>query len=415
MSKFLIISQVYPPEPAAVGQYLHEVAAAMARRGWDCSVWTANRGYEDPGTRFAPRETLDGVAVRRLPASSFGKRSIPVRLLGQGSFLLQVLFRLLCGARPDRLLISTSPPLMGLVAWLACRLRGVRVTYWLMDLNPDQAVELGVYPPGHLFVRLFDWMNRRILGAAETTIVLDRFMEARVRRKIGEKARIVVLPPWAPEGIQAGETGRKGERDEENAFRREHGLSGKTVFMYSGNHSWVHPLTTVLEAARRMGDREDRIFVFVGGGKGKEEVDSFIAEHRPAHMMSLPYQSLEDLPISLAAADVHMVAMGDAMVGCVHPCKIYGVLALGCPVLALGPRESHIGEIVEGGGLGERVDHGDTDGAARAMERLAELDPETRATIRQRAADLMDKRFNREGLVDRLCRLIADGGKNERR
>ena len=404
MPKLLIITQVYPPDPAAVGQHLHEVATAVTRKGWSCSVWTANRGYENPNERFAAREELQGVDVRRLPASSFGKGSIFVRLLGQGSFLIQVLVRVLFGPKPDRLLISTSPPLVGLVAWLARRLRGVPVTYWLMDLNPDQAVALGAFKPGHVFVRLFDWMNRRILKAAETTIVLDRFMEAKVRQKVAD-AHVVVIPPWAPEGV-APQSGNgecrivNGECGKANAFRREHGLEGKTVFMYSGNHSWVHPLTTILEATRRVAERTDWVFVFVGGGKGKAEVEAFIAKHRPENVRSLPYQPLENLPVSLAAADVHMVVMGDAMVGCVHPCKIYGVVALGCPVLGLGPAESHIGEIVEGEQLGERIDHGDVDGAVAAIQRLAELSPEARSAIRDRAGALMEERFDRKRLIE---------------
>ena len=40
---------------------------------------TANRGYDDPTRKYQSRELRDGVDVRRVPFSSFGKASVPVR------------------------------------------------------------------------------------------------------------------------------------------------------------------------------------------------------------------------------------------------------------------------------------------------------------------------------------------------
>ena len=34
--------------------------------------------------------------------------------------------------------------------------------------------------------------------------------------------------------------------------------------------------------------------------------------------------------------------MGEKFAGIVHPCKIYNVLAIGTPVLYIGPKESHV-------------------------------------------------------------------------
>ena len=39
--------------------------------------------------------------------------------------------------------------------------------------------------------------------------------------------------------------------------------------------------------------------------------------------------------------------MGEAMLGLVHPCKIYNILTVGAPVIYIGPRPSHITEILD--------------------------------------------------------------------
>ena len=72
----LILSQVYVPDPASVGQHMHDAAAEMVARGWRSVVLTSARGYDDPSRKYPSREVRDGVQIRRLALSSFGKRSI---------------------------------------------------------------------------------------------------------------------------------------------------------------------------------------------------------------------------------------------------------------------------------------------------------------------------------------------------
>ena len=125
----LILSQVYPPDPTSVGQHIADVAEAMAKRGYRVIVLTANRGYNDPSVKYESKELRDGVNVRRLPLSSFGKRSIVLRLLGQGSFLIQCIVRGLFVGRLSCLLVSTSPPMCSVAALLISIVRRRPITY----------------------------------------------------------------------------------------------------------------------------------------------------------------------------------------------------------------------------------------------------------------------------------------------
>src|SRR5438874_5032143 len=89
----VIFSQVFIPDPASVGQHIADVAFELVRRGYKVRVYTANRGYDDPGVRYPQREILNGGDVRRMPLSSFGKKSIFTRVLGTASFMFQAVFR----------------------------------------------------------------------------------------------------------------------------------------------------------------------------------------------------------------------------------------------------------------------------------------------------------------------------------
>ena len=395
----LVICQVYEPDPAAVGQQVADVAREMARRGWRVVVYTSARGYEDPAIRYPRREERDGVTVRRLPLSSFGKRSLAVRLLGQTLFMAQAMFRGVWTRGLEAVLVSTSPPFAGFGGAIVAAIRRVPFTWWVMDVNPDQIAVTGRLTDRSLFVRLFKCMNRFTLARAANVVTLDRFMADRVRGQAAGPITVDVVPPWAKTAV-----GRVPP-DAAAGFRRAHGLHDAFVVMYSGNHAIQHPLTTLLNAAARLESNPRIVFVFVGGGTGKAAVEARIAAGA-RNLCSLPFQPLDSLRSSLGAADVHAVSMGDEVVGIVHPCKIYGAMAVGRPILFFGPARSHAGEIVCSHSIGWTVPHGDVDGAVRAIVAAATMEPATLALMGENAAEAVAREFSPDRLRGRVCDVI---------
>lgn len=306
-----------------------DVCETLAGQGAAVRVIAADRGYDDPSTRFRARERLGSVEVRRVGFASFGKMSLMTRLLGGLFFVANATARGLVGPRPDAVLVSNSPPMAPLAGLIVAAWHRSALVYWLMDLNPDQAVAVGLVSRTSVTVRLLDWLNRRVLRRAQTVIALDERMAERFVAKGAMHGELLVIPPWG--GLSEATTGAATA----SAFRVANGLQDRFVVMHSGNHSQCHPLGTLLDAAERLQDDPRFIFVFVGGGSGKAEVEG----RRLPNVLSLPFQPREALADSLSAADVHVVAMGDNMLGISHPSKIYGVLAVGRPVLYLGPPE----------------------------------------------------------------------------
>jgi colanic acid biosynthesis glycosyl transferase WcaI len=397
---FLIISQVYVPDPASVGQHIADAAEEMTRRGFRVVVYASARGYDDPSNKYPPRELLNGVDVRRLPLSSFGKSSIGVRLLAQWIFLIQAIIRGLFTRRLAGIMVSTSPPFCGVAGALVSKLRGAPVKYWLMDLNPDQMIALGKTREGSLAVRVFEKFNRMILRQASDIIVLDRFMLDRVKKKgVPVEAKTSVIPPWPHEAeVHA-------VAHDDNAFRRTHALERKFVVMYSGNHSPANPLTTLLDAAERLKELPNMVFMFIGGGGGKKEVEERIATGA-TNIRSLPYQPLNEIKYSLSAADLHVVSIGNEVVGIVHPCKVYGALAVSRPILLLGPSPSHVSDLIERTHVGWHVNHGDVEGAVRALREAASMSTEELNAMGRKGAALIGGPLSKLALSTKLCDLL---------
>jgi len=60
-----IITQFYPPDYAATGQFVYDLAGALAKEGCDVTVFTGMPGYAFRKTDVKHKEYDNGVFVRR--------------------------------------------------------------------------------------------------------------------------------------------------------------------------------------------------------------------------------------------------------------------------------------------------------------------------------------------------------------
>ena len=127
-----------------------------------------------------------------------------------------------------------------------------------------------------------------------------------------------------------------------------------------------------------------------------------------SNITCLPYQPLDQLAGSLSAADLHVVVMGNAFVGLVHPCKIYNILSVGAPVLYIGPRPSHLSEtldVIQHEHPWASAGHGEVD---RVVEQIQQFRRESRTNSRQ-VPTRVRSLFSKEVLLPRLIEELESG------
>ena len=338
--KVLLLNQCFYPDVAATGQYLSELAQGLVERGHSVTVVTSRRAYDDPNITFPKRQTWNGIKIIRLFTFGLGKKGRARRALDFASFFFSCVLRLALLPRFDVVIALTSPPLISWLGAMFVRFKGGRLVFWVMDLNPDEAIAAGWLKQDSFAARAFEYFLRSSMRHSAKIIALDRFVKQRILSKGIPETKISVIPPWShDDDVRYDSEGRE-------SFREQHGLDGKYVVMYSGNHSPCHPLDTLLAAAKNLHAREDISFCFVGGGSEQDKVRTFAEVHDLRNVLCMPYQPLQGLAASLSAADLHVVVMGNAFAGILHPCKIYNILAIGSPFLYIGPHESHIADLI---------------------------------------------------------------------
>ncbi len=399
--RILLINQAFYPDVVATSQQLADLATLLKSRDHQVTVIAGDHGYEDLHLRFARREVYRGVCIHRVSSTRFGKTSKWRRAVDFFSFYIGLCLKLLWMPGQDVVVGLTSPPLVAVAGNLFCLLKGGRFVYWVMDMNPEEAVAAGWLRENSLVCRLLRGVSRWSYRRSRRIVALDRYMKNKIVVSYGiDERKIAVLSPWAhDEHVHP-------IPPEDNTFRKEQGLDGKFVVMYSGNHSPCHPLTTLLEAARVMKGDPQTLFYFMGGGSLVREVRDFKERYSLENIVQLGYQPLERLSESLSAADLHAVVMGNPFAGILHPCKIYGILAAGKPFVLIGLRECPIGDLIAESGLGERVDHGDVPGLVAVIKKVKSLSPQERENIQKHSVSLKNERYSQKTLSRRLGELI---------
>jgi glycosyltransferase involved in cell wall biosynthesis len=389
-------------------------------------VVSSNTGYDDPSARFPKREVWKGIDIFRISSLNLGKKTRLRRAINFASFLMNCTTRLAFLPRFDAVVALTSPPLISVLGALAAQLKGGRFVFWVMDLNPDEAIAAGWLKEGSFTGRILSGLLGYSLRHADEVVVLDRFMKQRVLAKGIRAEKVTVLPPWShDDSVRYDEKGRE-------AFRQEHGLADRFVVMYSGNHSPCHPLDTLLEAARQLSNREVTqtvslrsdpsdhanettqansmryAFYFVGGGSEQQKVKNFAEHYQLRNVKCLPYQPLSELSKSLSAADLHAVVMGDKFAGIVHPSKVYNILSIGVPLLYIGPAESHVMDIAaESNGFPlSTARNGDVDAVVNHILNASTGD------VRVENSNGLSHRFARESVLPQMIAVVEKQAKN---
>ncbi|HMJ88424.1 MAG TPA: glycosyltransferase family 4 protein [Candidatus Acidoferrum sp.] len=399
--RVLLLNHTFHPDVMASAQYLTDLAKELAARGHEVTVISSRRAYDDPTTQFPALEIWNGIHIERVWTTRLGKSAKWKRVVDFASFIVSCATRMAFTPRPDVVVALTSPPLISFLGACFARWRRCGFVYWVMDLNPDEAIAAGWLKENSIMARLLHAMSVFSFRSAAKIVVLDRFMRDRVRAKEIPEQKIAVLPPWSQDDeVRFDSKGRE-------EFRATHQLKDRFVVMYSGNHSPCHPLTNLLSTAKELATNGDTrvVFCFIGGGSEFAKVKQFAASHALPNIVCLPYQPLDKLAASLSAADLHVVVMGDPFVGTIHPCKIYNILKVGAPTLYIGPEESHVTDIFRVLATPIAIAHVSHGDAART---LSAIDAARNQRSRPAVSAFFTEHFSKSVLLKSLADMVEN-------
>ncbi|HYO15550.1 MAG TPA: hypothetical protein VE685_20330 [Thermoanaerobaculia bacterium] len=350
-----------PPEFGAVGQYALLAARQRAARGEDVVL----AGLSSTGDSIEEERPGTGrLRIVRLHAQTYDRSDFKTRALWTARTNLALLRRLWPELRrADEILFTGSPPFLIHLLVPANTLLHKRLTYRITDFHPECLMaEMGRIPAAlRLFHRWTVALRRRVHGFE----VLGEDQRARLL-EIGIPAeRIALRRDTSPVRISPGIRPLDLPPD----------LSGRIVLLDSGNLG-VAPDHETFVAGYRRHHREGsgRVVLWLNatGAKADRVEEILRREGLPVHR-SRPVP-LDLLPRLLVTPHAHLITLRDEFVGYVLPSKVYGCIESGRDVLFIGSPRSDV-HLLASRALPpdryRRLEVGDPDGVARALEEIA--------------------------------------------
>lgn len=399
--RIIFANRYFFPDQSATSRMVSSLAFALAAEGIEVTALASRHFHDRQDARLPAREVIEGVDVRRIWTSSFGRSGVAGRTADYATFHLSAAAWWLSHARRgDVCVVCTDPPLLSVTAAGPIRLRGGRMVNWVMDLFPETAMELGMLPRdgllGTISLRLRDWS----LDRADLTISPIAAMTRYLSERSNDPHRFVTVHHWSnSEEIRPVPAA-------ENPLRREWGLQGAFVVGYSGNFGRAHEFGTLIGAAERLQDHPDIRFLLIGQGKQHTAVRKEADRRGLRNVIFKPFQPSAVLAQSLSAADLHIVSLLPALEHCIVPSKFYGVLAAGRPAIFIGDENGEVATLLRKGACGETVAPGDAEGLAAAILRL-KSSPVLCQTMGERAWRLLESDFTLPQGVARWRNAIA--------
>ncbi len=353
--RLLVLNQYYWPGVEATAQLLTELCEALAE-DLDVTVVTGQlHGQEEQ----PHRSVRNGVEIVRVPSTSFERSKLFARASNYATYLTSALVRGLRGRRPDVVLCMTDPPIVANIALMVARRFRVPVVVISQDVFPEIAVQLKRLE-NPVVMSLLRGLVGLYLRRADRIVAIGDTMRRRLEEKGAPAERMLVIPNWI-------DTTRLGPLDKSNHWSRSWGVDEKFVVMHSGNVGHAQDLDSLIRAGTFLRDLDDLLIMIIGMGARHAELVALAELHEVDQVQFLYYQSRGVLPQSLSAADVHVVGLAAGLAGYVVPSRLYGILAVGRPVIVAADPESETAQLVTEVGCGIVVPPGRPELLARAI------------------------------------------------
>jgi colanic acid biosynthesis glycosyl transferase WcaI len=388
-----IHTMYFLPDFGSAPILINELASDLAARGHDVEVVTTiprQRPSELKGL-FYSRRRENGFVVKR-----FWTNAAPhpiARLVAWNIYTAGTILNALTLRKRDILFLRTPPLQLGLTGFLAAKLRGVRVVLNVQDIHPDLSIESGILR-NRAAIRFAQGLEKWVYGISDHIVVIgDGFLKNLLDKGV-PRDKMTVIPNWV-------DTDFLKPYPKDNPVSRRYGLHDKFVMMYSGTISISsnRALEHILEAAATLKENKDVVFVIVGEGLKKAELQKKASALGTDNVRFLPFQPYGDLPHLLASSDVLLVPLDKKKSQISVPSKLYNFLAAGRPVLGLTLPDSEVAALIRGTRCGDVVPPDDVAGIGEAVFRL-KADPDARRDMAMNARRFVVDNFSRSMIMD---------------
>lgn len=395
--KILFTHRYFWPDSPPYGAMLRSLAGAMAGRGHAVSVFAGQPSYAPDAKRVASRETIDGIAIRRVATFAEDKSRPVIRAINVAIYCAR-LFVAVLRSDADIVTAASFPPVLaGWTASLAARLSGKAFVYHLQDIHPEVAKISGSRLGRGTIFRLLRALDDQTLRRAACVVVLSEDMKRTVlaRPHAVDTAKIAVINNYEVASFADAAPGAALPLKRAGVFRA----------IFAGNLGGFQNLDLFVDAARLVADDLPQFELFLLGNGSSEAALRRRADGLANILFHdlMPYEQARHV---IADADIGLVSLTPGVIGVSYPSKTFTYLGLGLPLGVLVEPDSALARMVADNALGDVA-------AARTAEAVADLfrrlaSEGRNAPVRRAVAAYHAAHLTRGAAFDRWAAVFAE-------
>ena len=380
-----IVSEIFYPSEASTGYILTKLAEGLVSE-YDVGVLTALNGK----SKEEAFEVYKGIKIYRCFATRFDKNELLLRLINAISFNISMLLKAFQKfSKNDLVLVVTNPPFLPYFALLISKIKRSKFIIVVHDVYPDLMAVLGLLKRSSLIFKTWSYLNKLLFAWSDLIIVLSADMKDLLCDRFkfySLKEKIRVIPNWAETDTI------KPDAKEHIGLVKDLGLKGKFIIEYAGNFGRPNDIETIIEAAKKLRDHDDIIFLFAGDGAKRKWVEEEKKKWELQNLVQLGAYSRQDQQHVLNASDVSLIALIKGMRGISMPSRFYNILASGRPVIAIIDGDMEVASLIKRENIGWVVSPGDPKSLVKVILD-ARADPSLSA-VGNRARSIAEREFS---------------------
>jgi len=395
----LYIHQHFATPAGSTGTRSYEFARRWVKAGHKVTLIAGH--YDVGGLQVAGalyrKQNIEGINIIIVGTKYSNKQSYLRRVT---SFLSFCLFSIYAGLRIkkiDVIYASSTPLTVGIPAMMIKWAKHIPFVFEVRDQWPEIPIELGIIT-NRFLIKILLWLEKTIYRNCSSLIALSPGQADGIRAVLTKEKPITVIPNSCDTDVFMPDI-------DGSAVRQKRGWGDKLVLLHTGAMGKVNGLDFVIEAAERLKDHSDIVFVLIGDGNQKPFLESKVKKLDLANVEILPSVPKQQLPEILAAADIALVVIANYPI-IEHNCanKFFDGLSAGVPVLL-----NYSGwqrKILEGKKCGFGCDLCNLD---QFVEKVLYLNSHSRQVeqMGQNARRVAVKNFNRDDLAKQALELIS--------
>lgn len=397
--RILLVTQYFCPENFKS----NDIAFELSKRGHTVTVITgipnypSGRYFKGYGIFTKRKERINGVKIIRsflIPRGNGTGIRLAANYLSWACFAsIRVIFHTLFNRYDVILGHEPSPITQGIPCVLAKKICKAPLYFWVLDLWPESLSSAGGVSNKQI-LNFFLKITRFVYNHSDKILISSRGFAESILEKGDYAEKIIYFPNWAEDIFNSGNTYRIPELPQ--GFR----------IIYAGNIGEAQDMDNLMQAALLLKKEKELKFIFVGEGRKKTFLESFIRENDlKDNVFLMGRYPLEAMPAFFSASDIMLLALKDEMIFNVTvPAKLQAYMAAKKPVAAMLNGEG--ASIISEAKCGYSAHAADYRDLAEIIVKLKQISPQERKHLGENGRDYFEKNFLLDKCINHLCEII---------